>query len=295
MQHVLNRRDNPVTLQQNTTNRAFTIKGVGLHSGVPCQIEVTPAAPGTGRLFVVDGVEVPARACNVIETARCTTIGLGGVRIRTVEHVLAALAGCLVDNARILVEGPEIPIMDGSALPFVESILNVGTCAQLLPPNTVVVERTHTVANTNGSSSMTASTGDGFSITLDTQFNNWPEGDSSNTLELGSSSDTFIRELAPARTFAFADEVERLLSAGLARGGSLDNVIIITPPDLFSSPLRLAGEWWRHKALDVVGDLALVDARICGQIRAVRPGHTINTGLALALYENGEELRRLEP
>jgi UDP-3-O-[3-hydroxymyristoyl] N-acetylglucosamine deacetylase len=200
-----------------------------------------------------------------------------------VEHLMAALAGCLVDNARIEVEGPEIPILDGSSLPFVESINNSGVCTQGLQARYISVSEILTVENGGGSSLLSAIPTEWCELFVETSFPDWPDGDSSTTLMFEPGGAEFQDGIAPARTFAFADEVDRLLKSGLAQGGSVDNVVIITPPATFSTELRMAGEWWRHKVLDLIGDLALTDARLRCSVRANRPGHTINTRLAAAL------------
>jgi UDP-3-O-[3-hydroxymyristoyl] N-acetylglucosamine deacetylase/3-hydroxyacyl-[acyl-carrier-protein] dehydratase len=141
--------------------------------------------------------------------------------------------------------------------------------------------------NSDGSSRLSATFGDEYVLYVETSFPGWPEGDSARKLSLNGDIALFQSGIAPARTFAFADEVAGLLQSGLARGGSLSNVVIITPPDTFSSELRMDGEWWRHKVLDLIGDLALVDARLKCSVSAVRPGHWINTQLAAALAGGG--------
>ena len=257
---------------------------MGLHTGVDCRIVVEPASPGAGRVFICDNVEIAAHANNVVDTSRSTSIGCADRSVRTVEHLMAALSGCLIDNARIHVRGPEIPILDGSALPFVELIHSAGICRQDEPARMIRVSSTVSVSNDSRLSTMSVTASGAFELTIETQFHNWPDGSGINRVVFHPWVDVFETELAPARTFAFADEVDHLLKAGLARGGSLENVVIITPPESFSSPLRLPGEWWRHKALDVIGDLALLDARLSCAITAVRPGHSINTRLASALH-----------
>ncbi len=269
--------------EQQSLKRPFTLRGIGLHSGVACSIEVQPSEPNSGRLFVTDGVEIPARADMVVDTSRCTSLGNGANTVRTVEHLMAALAGCSIDNARIIVNGPEVPILDGSSLPFVEQIINTGACVQGEAVRFVKLSEAVAIAGTQGGTIISASPAHTCEMCVDTEFANWPQGNFSVTMKFEAGSEMFEREIAAARTFAFAGEVQMLLDAGLARGGSIDNVVIITPPSTFSSPLRMPGEWWRHKVLDLIGDLALVDARIFCSVTAVRPGHAINTRMAAAL------------
>jgi len=269
--------------EQQTLSRSFSLSGVGLHTGVECRIRVLPANPDTGRMFVVDDVEIPARADCVVDTSRCTTLGFSNQQVRTVEHLMAALAGCLIDNARIEVEGPEIPILDGSSLPFVEMINQSGICTQGVPAHYISVDETLTIENGAGQSRMSAIPSERCELSVETSFPNWPEGNASTTMVFEPEFMEFQGAIAPARTFAFADEVNQLLSRGLAQGGSLNNVVIITPPSTFSTELRLPGEWWRHKVLDLIGDLALTDSRLGCSVTANRPGHKINTRLAAAL------------
>lgn len=271
--------------EQQTLRRPFSLEGVGLHTGADCKVTVLPAEPDTGRVFVVDGVEIPARAECVVDTARCTALGYANRRVRTVEHLMAALAGCLVDNVRIEVFGPEIPILDGSSLPFVESIGSSGICSQRLPARYVSVSEALALENGTGLSRLTAAPANRCEICIETSFPDWPEGDAETTLLFEPDGTLFQELIAPARTFAFAAEVPGLLESGLARGGSLENVVIITPPSSFSSALRMPGEWWRHKVLDLIGDLALIDARLMCSVTAIRPGHSINTRMAAALVK----------
>ncbi len=270
---------------QNTLNGPVRMSGIGIHSGVDCKVTLLPADPDTGRVFLQDGTVIPADISHVVDTSRCTTLGIGDARVRTVEHLMAALWAIGVDNATIQVEGPEIPILDGSALPFFEALQSVGVCSQGVEARVITISETLSVSSQDGFSSMSISPCAGFEIEVQTLFPNWPEGDGCHLVVFDDLPKVFARELACARTFAFAEEVERLRKAGLARGGSLDNVLIITPPNEFSSPLRKEGEWWRHKAIDVAGDLALVGARFLGRITARRPGHTINSMLARAIVE----------
>jgi UDP-3-O-acyl N-acetylglucosamine deacetylase len=245
-----------------------------------------PAPENTGRVFVVDGVEIPASAKYVVDSNRCTTLGLDGARLSTVEHLLAALAGSQIDNARILVEGIEMPILDGSSLPWVEAISSTGIVSQTAPARFLTLQSSITARSDNGSSWLQATPAQCYELSVETQFNDWAPGNVVHACNIDEPN-TFSSELAMARTFAFFAEVAPLIAAGLAKGGSLDNVVIITPPDTFSSPLRAPHEWCRHKALDVVGDLALVNARLKCSISAFRPGHTMNTRMAQLLLAEG--------
>lgn len=271
-------------MHQQTLANPFLLEGVGIHTGAPSRIVVHPAEPDTGRRFEVGGVTIPARADFVVDTARCTTLGHAGVRVSTIEHLLSALHGCGIDNARIEVFGPEIPILDGSAQPFVEAIQAVGIQTQDRPAR--LVRLTEPIEVREGTSHLQAAPSDTFALEVRTEFGNWPEGEAVASAQVGSEfADSYATGIAPARTFAFQQEVEALLAAGLAKGGSLDNALIITPPETFSTPLRVPQEWCVHKLLDVIGDLALLDARPCMHIMALRPGHRLNVRLAETILE----------
>jgi UDP-3-O-[3-hydroxymyristoyl] N-acetylglucosamine deacetylase len=273
-------------LNQRTISNPLLLEGVGIHTGAPCRIVVHPAEPDTGRRFETSGVTVPAQTDYVVDTARCTTLGHEGVRVSTVEHLLSALYGCGIDNARIEVFGPEIPILDGSAQPFVEAIEAAGIQVQARPAHTIRL--TEPIEMCEGASRLIATPAETFTVEVHTEFTNWTEGQAVARAEAGPEfMAQYATEIAPARTFAFRHEVEALVAAGLAKGGSLDNALVITPPDTFSTPLRLPREWCVHKLLDVLGDLALLDARPCFHLTALRPGHRANVRLAAKIQGVG--------
>jgi len=273
---------------QNTIASAFTLSGIGIHSGRQGRVTVHPAEENTGRVFRAGGIEIPAHYNYVADTRRCTTLGHEGTTISTVEHLLSALYGMQIDNAVIEVEGIEIPILDGSALPFVEAIQSVGIAAQTASANVMTLSKE---IHVRGTSEMHVLPSETFSIRCAVAFENWTEGTANPLCEVESPA-VYANEIAPARTFAFQHEVEALLAAGLAKGGSLDNALIITPPNTFSTPLRMPQEWAIHKILDIIGDLALIDARLCLTLEAVKPGHRINTELAGILLEHGQVERK---
>ncbi len=270
---------------QQTLAQAFTLEGIGIHTGAQGKIRVLPAEADTGRVFQVGQTTIPARADYVVDTSRCTTLGKDEARVSTVEHLLSALHGCGVDNAVIEVTGPEIPILDGSARPFAEAILAAGVAPQHRPPRVFAApKRLCEVKSGESRAFALPETRADFRVEVRTEFDAWEEGRATMeaTLDAASSSH-YLSAIAPARTFAFRQEVDYLIAAGLAKGGSLDNALIITPPDTFSSPLRLPNEWCAHKMLDVIGDLALLDARPQFHLVAIRPGHRLNVLLAQAL------------
>ena len=245
-----------------------------------------PADADTGRVFRAGGVTIPARADFVVNTTRCTTLGRESVRISTVEHLLSALHGFCIDNAVIEVDGPEIPILDGSALPFAEAIASAGIVGQRKPPQCVIVPEKIEFEDARSKYTAVATASEGMTLDIGVAFDDWPEGTTPTDGIFGQNSGPdYLKNVAPARTFAFQSEVEMLIAAGLAKGGSLDNALIITPPDTFSTPLRLPQEWAAHKMLDIIGDLALVDARLQMNIWALRPGHRGNVRLAQELLK----------
>ncbi len=283
--------------EQQTLRHAFAIMGIGLHTGRNARVVVHPAPANAGRMFrLAGGVEIPARADFVTDTTRCTTLGRDGATISTVEHLLSALAGLQIDNAVIETDGPEIPILDGSAQPWVEAIDAAGVEKQNYSPRTLTLSAPVIVEE--GKSRIEAAPADAFRVRVVTTFEefNWPEGAAEIECAPGFDAPAYRETIAPARTFAFRREVEMLLAAGLALGGSLDNALIVTPGEGFSSPLRVPLEWCAHKLLDVVGDLALADARLKIQVTGWRPGHRLNARLAGALLRQGtiEEGRPIE-
>jgi UDP-3-O-[3-hydroxymyristoyl] N-acetylglucosamine deacetylase len=278
-------------LQQQTLAQTFTLEGVGIHTGERCRVLIHPAAANTGRVFRVGAETLPAQADYVVDTTRCTTLGRNGARVMTVEHLLSALHGLCVDNAVIEVFGPEIPILDGSAQPFVEAILQAGIQGQGVSPWRVTLAEPIRIEE--NAAQMQGSPLAECRLQCRTTFPNWPEGEAQLAFRLSQREEdqqAYRTQIAPARTFAFQQEVEALRAAGLARGGSLDNALVINPPDRFSTPLRQPHEWCAHKLLDLIGDLALVDARLCLFLAAVRPGHRINTQVARWLRSQRREL-----
>ena len=275
-------------MDQQTIRRPFQIEGVGIHTGVRGTVLVEPAAPNFGRTFICGGVTLPAHVRYVVDTARCTTLGRDGATVSTVEHLLSALAGCGIDNCTMTVMGPEIPILDGSALPIVQEIQAAGIEVQQAPAR--FLELAEAVSVELGASRMRAEPAAGLRIEAITEFAQWPEGAASVTSACdGGVPGDYARAIAPARTFAFRNEVEMLIAAGLAKGGSLDNALIVEPPDTFSSPLRLPHEWCAHKLLDVLGDLALLNARLRMSVTATQPGHRANVALAEVIAARSHE------
>jgi UDP-3-O-[3-hydroxymyristoyl] N-acetylglucosamine deacetylase len=267
---------------QKTLKSAIHCRGVGLHTGVKVGMRLCPAAPDTGVVFRRDGVSIPAVWSNVVDSTLNTTLSNGeGIKIGTVEHLLAALSGCEVDNVVIELDGPEVPIMDGSAEPFVFLIDCAGLAEQDRPRRAIKVLRPVTVAE--GSKSASLLPQDGFSMTVEIDFAS--RAISRQDIDLVLDAATFKNEIARARTFGFLHEVDRMRAAGLARGGSLENAVVVSGDTVLNEGgLRFADEFVRHKVLDAIGDLALAGAPIIGHFRGMRSGHALNRRVLEALF-----------
>jgi UDP-3-O-[3-hydroxymyristoyl] N-acetylglucosamine deacetylase len=274
------RSEHSLPRKQATLRSPFTVRGAGMHMGRQAEVTVSPSPANTGIMFVCGARRIPARASFVVSTRRCTCLSDGQAEVHTIEHVTSALAGLGVDNAEISVTGPEIPILDGSGLPWVEQIRAAGVEPQMENARPLVLRET--IALRDGDSWLVAVPAERFSLTCVTHFDHPLLGTSAATF--GDEPDDYARDIAPSRTFGFIHEVEALRAAGLAQGGSLDNALVIYE-DRFSSPLRVPEEWLRHKALDLYGDLSLAGGPIQAAITAIMPGHRINAAFAALLAE----------
>lgn len=284
------RQDNsPVeqVVYQRTLKSAVNCEGVGLHSGLPVQLRLIPAEPSTGILFkrtdvAEDKALIPARWDHVVDTRMCTVIANEhGVRVGTVEHLMAALAGCGIDNAMVEVSGPEVPVMDGSSSPFVFLIECAGVVDQDRPRRVIRVLKSVTVSE--GEAEATLAPDSSFSLDVQVHF----EGTavSRQALSIGMKNGSFCKELARARTFGFLNEVEAMQAAGLGKGGSLDNAIVVDGLNIMNKDgLRFDDEFVRHKMLDAVGDLFLAGGVIMGRFSGNRSGHALNNALLRALF-----------
>lgn len=281
------------------TGRRRTLKapigcvGTGLHSGRRASLTLRPASAGTGIVFrrVDLGIEVPALFDHVTDTRLCTAIGDGPGRIGTIEHVMAALAGTGIDDAIVEVDGPEAPIMDGSAAPFVFLIDCAGIAATAAPRAAIEVLRPIRVEEPGGAfAELLPAREAAFDIELEIDFPNTAIGRQAKAVRL--SPHAFRETLADARTFTLAEDVARLRAAGLAQGGSLANAVVVDGP-LVLNPggLRHPDEFVRHKMLDVVGDLALAGAPLRARFRGSRSGHALNNRLLRALFADAAAWR----
>jgi UDP-3-O-[3-hydroxymyristoyl] N-acetylglucosamine deacetylase len=258
--------------------RELVVDGRGLHGGERGVVRVRAAAPGSGLLVGRPGSLVPLRpSLAVPDTARCTALRLHGGTVRTVEHLLAALAGSGVCDAAVELEGPEVPILDGSAKPWVEALAaHTAPCADALPCTTAVAAP---LRFRRGDASYAVEPA--AETTVEVQFAGPRLG--VQQVRWNGDAEAFAREFAPARTFALLEEVAGILDAGLAQGGSLDCAVVFGPDGPLGGPLRFPDEPARHKLLDLVGDLALLGRLPAARIVAHAPHHAANVALALEL------------
>ena len=267
---------------QRTIGRRIGCTGVGLHSGQPAALTLAPAPADSGITFVRRdlGVEVPARPEFVVDTLLCTSIGSGAARIATVEHVLSALAGLGVDNCRVEVDGPEVPVLDGSAAPFVYLLQEAGVRTQRVGKRFMLLR--DPVEVRDGDRWVRAEPARELSIRFTADFGHPLITD--QTFDLVFSDRAFAREVAPARTFCFLRDIERMKAAGRALGGSLENAIVIDEFSILNpGGLRYPDEFARHKVLDALGDLALLGMPLIARVVAHKSGHAMNQALVKKL------------
>lgn len=280
---------------QLTLASAITCSGVALHSGDTVVMNIRPAEVNTGIVFVRTDVgaergTVPAHYDLVCETTLGTTLrNEHGTTIATVEHLMAALSGSGIDNAVIELDGPEVPIMDGSSEPFVFLLECAGTREQEAPRRVIEVLKTVTVREGNSVATLSPHA-DGFVIDITIEFPHASIGKQSAVYDFGVTS--FKQALCRARTFGFAREVEKMHAMGLALGGSLKNAVVVGEEGVINEEgLRYQDEFVRHKALDVVGDYYLAGGHLLAQATVERPGHGINNKLMRALFADASNYR----
>ncbi len=260
---------------QRTIKNSISVEGIGLHTGVQARVTINPAARDSGITFVRTDkpMVIKAHVGSVIDTAFATTVGQNGVKIRTVEHILAALAGLGIDNATIEVDGPEIPILDGSSTDFISLILKAGIAKQGKKRPYLRILRPFVFED--GHSKLAVFPPRGARITYSSHFHHHGIGEQRLSMDINEVS--FTREIAPARTFGFVKDIEYLRTNGLAKGGSLDNAIILGDNGILNATgLRFKDEFVRHKILDSIGDFSLLGFPIYGHIVASKSGHAAN-------------------
>ncbi|HEY1260508.1 MAG TPA: UDP-3-O-acyl-N-acetylglucosamine deacetylase [Stellaceae bacterium] len=276
---------------QHTLKTAIGCRGIGLHCGEWVAMNLVPAAAGTGIVFrrTDIGAEVRANWANMVESSLCTTLANeDGVSVATIEHLMAAFAGAGIDNAVVEIDGREVPVMDGSAAPFVFLIECAGVAEQDAARSAIEILKPVSVCENGAIASLTPDRGLSMSFEIDFDNPLIRRQEISFVFDPG----TFKSELSRARTFGLLDEVDRLRAAGFARGGSLDNAVVVSGRQVLNRDgLRYADEFVRHKLLDAVGDLYLAGGPIIGHFRGVRSGHSHTRRLLAALFADPEAWR----
>jgi UDP-3-O-[3-hydroxymyristoyl] N-acetylglucosamine deacetylase len=277
---------------QTTLKEDISCVGIGLHSGRKVKMTLKPAAADSGIVFRRvdrDGLEIPARAENLSCINYATCLAHRGVRVETVEHLLAALSALSVDNVVVELDAAEVPIMDGSAAPFIYLIHEAGIRRLGREKMVIKITRPITVARTQGGADkqqVSVYPADSLKVSYTISFDHPLLRHQQRTVEINESA--FSDEVAPARTFGFLKEVEQLRQSGLALGGSLDNAVVVGETGVLNNPLRFPDEFVRHKILDVVGDLALLGRPLLGHVVAVRAGHQLHTELVRRILHSPE-------
>jgi UDP-3-O-[3-hydroxymyristoyl] N-acetylglucosamine deacetylase len=270
---------------EQTIRTAVEFRGVGLHSGAPVHLRILPAAAGFGLVFRrvdLDDFEVEASSRNVARVSYATSLMKKGVLISTTEHLLSALIGTGIDNAILELDNLELPILDGSARPFVDAILKAGIRKQRRPRTYLRIRREFELRE--GSKFIAVYPADTYSVSYTINFPHPLIGKETFCVDL--SDGNYRKQIASARTFGFLHEADAMRQQGLIRGATPENCIVLTPDSLMNPPLRFPDEFVRHKVLDLIGDLALVGKQILGNVTADRAGHAMHTALVSRLLRD---------
>ena len=278
---------------QRTLRRSVSCTGIGLHSGNKVTLSLKPAPADYGIRFQrsdLGGLEIPATVTHLGGIQYQTGLTREAVSVETVEHLLSALTALGIDNVIVELNHPEVPIMDGSAAPFVYLINEAGVKRLTAPRRYLKVLRP--ISLTQGDKRIALYPSDHFKVTYSISFDHPLLRHQTRTMKI--TDETFVEEIAPARTFGFLKEVEMLRQRGLALGGSLDNAIVIGETNVLNHSLRFEDEFVRHKILDVIGDLTLVGYPVIGHLVAHRGGHALHTAFAAKILEEADAWRLLE-
>ena len=271
-------------VQRKTINATVSITGIGLHSGIYTRVELHPAAPGNGIVFVradLMGLRIPALQASTTALDYATTVGKDDVAVGTVEHLLSAIMACGITDVDIHIDGPEVPIIDGSALPFMHLVDAAGV--RPLDGEIAPLRITEPIEVGDGDRSIRIVPSNRLVLKYRIDFPHPAIG--RQTFHFDFEHDSFLRRIAPARTFGFMRDVEKLRAAGLARGGSVENCIVLDDSGVVNGPLRFRDEFVRHKILDLLGDLALIGRPIIGEITATRAGHAMHSQFVARLLQ----------
>ncbi|HEY1600202.1 MAG TPA: UDP-3-O-acyl-N-acetylglucosamine deacetylase [Pirellulales bacterium] len=277
--------------QQRTIERSATVAGFGYWSGRDVRVEFRPAAPDTGVVFVRDDLpkplKIPATVAQRVETPRRTTLRAGGASVEMVEHIMAALAGLRIDNCEVWVNAVEMPGCDGSSLPFVEALSDAGVVNQNADRTTLVVREVTRLGDIDSWIEARPSAGPGMSVKFRIDYGS-STAIGRQTLTLPITPDSFRRELAPSRTFMLKSEADWLVAQGLGSRASTKDLLVFDAEGPIDNELRFRDECVRHKALDLVGDLALAGCDLVGHFVAHRSGHRLNAELVRVLLMEGD-------
>jgi UDP-3-O-[3-hydroxymyristoyl] N-acetylglucosamine deacetylase len=278
---------------QRTLRRSVSCTGIGLHSGNKVTLSLKPAAADSGIRFQradLGGLEIPAVVTHLGGIQYQTGLTREAVSVETVEHLLAALTALGIDNAIVELNSPEVPIMDGSAAPFVYLVNEAGVKRLQAPRRYLKVLRP--ISLTQGDKRIALYPSDHFKVTYSISFDHPLLRHQSRTMRV--TEESFVEEIAPARTFGFLKEVEMLRQRGLALGGSLDNAIVLGETGVLNNALRFEDEFVRHKILDVIGDLSLVGHPVVGHLVAHRGGHALHTAFAARILDESDAWRLVD-
>lgn len=272
-------------LYQQTIAAPFALSGIGLHSGEKVSVTVRPAPINSGRYFIYGEAKIPADTTVVSASQLSTELRQNGTGVRTVEHLLSALFGMGVHNACIQLDRPELPILDGSALPWVEAIAKVGIESQL--QGDFLMPLTESVTVSRGDSFVTAIPANTLRFTYGIEYPTQAIGEQwfSWSPAIADFSERFASEIAPARTFTLAAYIDQARAAGLIKGGSLENALVCDAERWINPPLRFADEPCRHKLLDLIGDLSLLGFLPRAHILAYKASHNLHAEFAIALAQ----------
>lgn len=270
---------------EQTIRASVECSGIGLHSGAPVRLQLLPAPSGTGIVFRrtdLDGFEIEAIGHNVAKVSYATSLMKKGVLISTTEHLLSALVGVGVDNAIVELDNLELPILDGSAKPFVDMVLGVGLRRQRRKRTYLRVLQP--IELSDRGKFIAIYPAEGYSASYAINFPHPLIG--RETFEVELSNGSYIEQIAPARTFGSREDEQAMRNMGLIRGASRDNCVVLTRDGIENPPLRFEDEFVRHKVLDLIGDLALIGKRLLGRVVADRAGHAMHTALVSRILKN---------
>ena len=270
--------------QRKTINTPVSISGIGLHSGIYTTVELRPSSPGNGITFVradLDGLRIPALQASTTALDYATTVGKDDVSVGTVEHLLSAVMACGITDVEVHIDGPEVPIVDGSALPFMHLIDAAGV--RDLGTEIPLLRLRQPIEVVDGEKFIRMAPANRLVLKYKIDFSHPVIGRQSYNFDY--HHDSFLKKIAPARTFGFVRDVEKMRAAGLARGGSVENCIVLDDDGVMNGPLRFRDEFVRHKILDLLGDLALIGRPIAGEITANRAGHALHSRFVAKVLE----------